>query len=343
MKSRVRLALNLKHGSGDAESEAEFDTVETAESIRAAIEKAGYECQIAPVGASIGSLIRNLTFDRPDLVFNLAEGTRGPYREALYPALYDELGIPYTGSDTLCLALTSDKWKANQRIHGVPVGGKPAVCCPSSWLSTKPEDFEKICARIRLLDYEYPLIVKPNFEGSSKGITQTSVVEDEASLKRVGAELLAKYPAGVLVEDYIPGLDVSVAMIGNQILEPCVYRYKPNGRYAIYDLSLKRTGQSLVEAEVPAKLKPDTIERLRVLGRQIFDFFGIIDYGRLDFRIAEDRQGNTEQIWFLECNPLPSLAPGPDAEIYKAAALIGLDQAGVFATIIEGAAKRWAL
>src|SRR5581483_5369767 len=110
-----------------------------------------------------------------------------------------------------------------------------------------------------------PLIVKPNFEGSSKGITQDSVIEDRAGLSELVAAQLAKYPAGVLVEEFIPGRDLTVPFlegVANEhrgVLAPVEYVVAPaaRGRYAIYDFTLKTLNSDAVTVKNPAAVEPE--------------------------------------------------------------------------------------
>ena len=107
---------------------------------------------------------RRLLESEPDLIFNVAEGTVGSAREAFYPGLYEQLGIPFTGGNASLLHMNLDKHLAKTVVasHGIRV--------PRGALITRAE--HELPA-----DLEYPLFIKPNGEGSSKGITQDSVVE----------------------------------------------------------------------------------------------------------------------------------------------------------------------
>ena len=90
------------------EKEAEFDSPETVNAILSALEAAGHEVEKVEVSGSASNLLERLEAVDPDLIFNTAEGSNGRMREALYPALFEELGIPYTGSDAYTNALTLD-------------------------------------------------------------------------------------------------------------------------------------------------------------------------------------------------------------------------------------------
>ena len=138
-----------------------------------ALASAGHEVEKIEVSGPASHLVSRLEASDPDLIFNTAEGRRGRAREAFYPALFEELGFPYTGSDAYALTLTLDKWltKLVLATHGVD--------SPRGRLVAPAELARVVDSGIAL---SYPVIVKPNYEGSSKGITQDSVVEDPLRL-----------------------------------------------------------------------------------------------------------------------------------------------------------------
>src|SRR5215510_15148381 len=94
----------------ETEKEAEYDSAETVGTIAAAIEAAGHEVEKIEVSGPASNLLERLEQLDPDIIFNTAEGQNGRMREAFYPSLFEELGIPYTGSDAYTNALTLDKW-----------------------------------------------------------------------------------------------------------------------------------------------------------------------------------------------------------------------------------------
>ena len=329
----MRIALTHNLRLTDSEEEAEFDTRETVDALASAIERLGHRVERIEVSGPASRTVARLEAFGPDLIFNTAEGRRGRFREAFFPALFDELGMPYTGSDAYALALTLDKQLTKLVLaqHGVST--------PRWQYVERPEQLQVNALR-------YPVMVKPNFEGSSKGITQDSVVEDPLRLHEVVAAALAKYPAGLLVEEFIVGRDVTVPFLEGAaperggVLQPVEYvidtAIAGERRHAIYDYDLKTKLDRAVSVRAPAKLARAQKERIQEQASAVFRVLGVRDLGRIDFRVGEDGR-----VYFLEINALPSLEPG--AGIYVAAALEGLHADGVLGAVIQSAVARYDL
>ncbi len=329
----MRIALTHNLRLTDSEDEAEFDSRETIDALCSALERLGHRVERIEVSGPASRTAARLEAYAPDLVFNTAEGRRGRFREAFYPALFDELGFPYTGSDAWVLAVTLDKalTKLVLREHGV-------VSPKGQFIEDAPE--------LKLEGWRFPLIVKPNFEGSSKGITQDSVVEDRQKLRAQVEKQLARVPAGVLVEEYIPGKDLTVPFLERTaperggVLTPVEYEIAETElskrRYRIYDYDLKAVHFDAVQVRCPAQVPAWVLERAQDMARKAYKALGVRDLGRIDFRVADDGQ-----VYFIEINALPSLEPG--AGIYAAAALEGLHTDAVLGKVVESAVARWGL
>ncbi len=325
----MRIAFSHNLQLSTSEEEAEFDTPMTVDALAAALERLGHRVEKIEVSGPASRTVARLEAYNPDLVFNTAEGRRGRFREAFYPGLFEELGIPYTGSDPYTLALTLDKQLTKLVVaqHGVRTPGWRFV--------EEPSQLEGLALR-------FPLIVKPNFEGSSKGITQDSVVEDPARLRAVVEGMLAKYPAGLLVEEFVLGRDLTVPFLEaiakerGGVLAPVEYLVDPahRGRHAIYDFALKTLHSEAVSVQAPAQIPEAVQAEATRAARAVFRATGCRDLGRIDFRLGDDGQ-----LYFLEINALPSLEPG--AGIYAAAALEGIHFDGVLEAVITSAAARW--
>ncbi len=315
----MKIAITYNERRTDAEGEAEFDTRDAIATIARMVAGLGHVVVPVDVTGSIPRLVVELGRLAPDVVFNFAEGERGAFREAFYPALFEQLGLAHTGSEASALAVCLDKALAKRVVAGA------RVRVPRGQLIRQATD--------PLRDLQGPLIVKPNLEGSSKGITAASVVRDPTQLGMVVADTLARYPGGVLVEELIPGIDVAVGWFaGVGLLPPIWYRHDE----AIYDYDLKHARPECVQVEVPAPLAAPIAARLAVAAIRSFAALGIEGYGRADFRITPDGE-----VVFLEMNPLPSLtlAQGHD-ELYAAAATLERSPRDLLSAILDDAVTR---
>ncbi|HET6334326.1 MAG TPA: hypothetical protein VFG30_13980 [Polyangiales bacterium] len=331
----MRIAFTHNLQLSTSEDEAEFDTPETVAGISACLRKLGHQVEPVEVSGPASRLVARLEALVPDLVFNTAEGSHGRFREAFYPALFDRLGLPFTGSDAYVCALTLDKrlTKMVAAQYGVTT---PKFCFV--------EDVTQLPAADNL---RFPLIVKPNFEGSSVGITVDSVVETHEQLTARVLDLVERFPAGVLIEEFIIGRDLTVPFIEKAspltagVLEPASYQYDESfvagRRFQLYDFELKNVGSNAVSVHVPAEIGLAARARSIELTQKVIRALGIRDMGRVDFRVGEDGE-----VYFLEVNALPSLEKG--AAIYVSSALAGLPtQEAVLDTILRSAAERYGL
>jgi len=322
----MRLALAANLMTDDSEEQAEYDSIETINFILDNIRLSGHEIELIDLTRPFPEVFADFIKYQPELIFNISEGTKGRFREAFWPSIFDELGIPYTGSDPYSLMLTLDKNLTKQVLRNTN------VLMPQGALATQNNipDFS---------NFRFPVIIKPNFEGSSKGITQNSIIENPSDLNAKLNEALKKYPEGVLVEEYIEGIDITVPFLENlaePILDAIEYivdnEAVKDRRYKIYDYDLKTLYYDNVSVEV-AKISDEIKNKLKEATQQIIKKVGCKDLGRLDFRLTDDGQ-----IYFLEINCLPSL----DKEVgfFVSARNRQLEHKDVFNHIIQSALQR---
>jgi D-alanine-D-alanine ligase len=318
----------------DSEEEAEFDTAETVDAIAGGLRAGGHEVEKIEVTGPASHLAARIESFAPDLIFNTAEGRRGRTREAFYPALFEELGFPYTGSDAYVMTVTLDKWLTKLML------GAQGIDTPRARLVVG-DDLRR-SRETGVSGLAFPVMVKPNYEGSSKGIGDDAVVRDPKALADILPRVLRKYPSGVLLEEFISGTDVTVPFIEGMgddgVLLPVDYVVDPGARskFNIYDYRLKSTEASRVQVRCPPDLPRDMTARLRALSRQALRALGVRDLGRVDFRIGEDGR-----IYLLEVNALPSLERG--ASLFAAAAREGLDYEAALGAIVASAGRRQGL
>ncbi len=340
----------------ETEKEAEYDSAETVSAIAAAIEAAGHEVEKVEVSGSAANLLERLEAIDPDIIFNTAEGDttiRGRMREAFYPALFEELGIPFTGSDAYTNAITLDKWLTKLLVQKAGIETARGVL-------VTPRNFETILERGAGL--AFPVIVKPNHEGSSKGIYSSdprgdsirgvptsSVIKEQRELAAGLKAALRQYPDGVLVEEYIEGIDVAVGFIDgvghdNGLLTPVEVSVDSGALnsgtgerpFNIYDYRLKNIDPGKVQYRCPANLPRDVAARVRSISHEIIKTLGLRDMARLDYRVTTEGR-----IFLLEVNALPALCSS--SSLFAATAQVGLTYNATIASILNAAALRTGL
>jgi len=324
---RIGLTYDLRDapapGQPDDHQE-EFDSQHTIDAIADALRGLGHVVDLVGDGPD---MVAKLLADPPGFVFNFAEG-RGTSRnrEARVPALCELLAIPHTGSDVLTLAATLDKDVARRLAasDGIPVP-RGKVLTSDCQLSD-----------LDLADVPYPRIVKPAWEGSSKGIRGKCVAEDAAGLAEAVEYLRANYPQPVLIEEFIDGEEVTVGMIGNeepQILGILrVLPLKATARF-VYSLEVKRDYVNQVRYECPPRLAPAELQRIEHTARAVFRVLGCRDVARIDFRV----RGGIP--YFLEVNPLPGLNP-ESSDLVILARAVGWTYPQLIEAILQAALDR---
>jgi D-alanine-D-alanine ligase len=273
----------------------EFDSPATIEAIASVLRELGHTVDILGDGRE---LLARLLAGPPEFVFNLAEGQGiGRSREARVPSLLEMLGIPYSGSDPLTLAVTLDKDCAKRLVQSV------GVAVPRGLVLQPGED---AVDALRRVDLPCPVILKPAWEGSSKGIRAKCVVDDPGTLPDVVASLQRDHRQPVLVEEFIQGDELTVGVLGNAPPEVLaimrVLPTVPADRF-IYSLEIKRDFERLVCYEVPAPLPGEVTDAVQQSALAAYRILGCRDVSRIDFRL---RNGVP---YFLEVNPLPGLNP----------------------------------
>lgn len=327
---RIGLSCDLKDsfapepGSPDDVFE-EYDSSKTIEIITAALEAKGNSVIMLAGGREF---LDNIQREKVDIVFNIAEG-RGTYRsrEAQVPSVLEILDIPYTGSDPQCLAICLDKPLAKKLVTTFGVS-------TSKWLtiSNKTELIQAAWDSI-----PFPAIIKPAFEGSSKGIRLTSLARNISEAQQEVSRILDCYRQPVMVEEFIDGDEVTVGIIGNSPPEIIgMMRILPRKKDApfIYSVEVKRDYVNLVDYECPARLEQQVLDRIAASSIGVFKGLGCRDFTRIDFRI------NSEGMpYFLEINPLPGLGTYSDLVIMSV--MMGWTHEKLIGAVLDAALARY--
>ena len=300
----------------------EFDSPATIEAIAAALRDLGHEVDLLGDGRE---LLERLLADPPDFVFNLAEGQGvSRSREARVPGVLEMLGIPYTGSDPMTLAVTLDKDCAKRLVQaaGVAVPGGVVVDDPRS---------SRLEARL-----VFPLIVKPAWEGSRKGIRTNCLVSQAEDLASAILALQQDHCQPVLVEEFIEGDELTVGVFGNDPPEILgvmrVLPREPMPRF-IYSLEVKRDFVRQVQYECPAQISPAGLRAVGQAALTVCRALGCRDVARVDFRLRDGIP------YFLEVNPLPGLNP-QTSDLVILARLCGWSYEKLIESILQAAFRR---
>jgi D-alanine-D-alanine ligase len=300
----------------------EFDSPDTVAAIAAALRSHGH--RVSELGDG-RELVEKLLADPPDLVFNIAEGEGvGRSREARVPAVCELLGVPYTGSDPLTLAAALDKDVARRLVASVGLSVPRGVLLPPG----VPASLDGL---------PFPAIVKPAWEGSSKGIRGKCVVNSAADLVAAVGERQRDYRQPLLAEEFIAGDEVTVGLLGPthdpRVLGVMrVWPRQPSERF-IYSLEVKRDFRRLVEYECPARFPAEILADVERCARRAYETLGCRDVARIDFRV----RGGVP--YFLEANPLPGLNP-ESSDLVILAGLVGVSHEQLIGMILDAALGR---
>ncbi len=320
-----------------ADAHAEFEPESTISALEDAIRHLGHRpLRLGSPHALLEQIGRGAV-PQVDAAFNLAEGFSGRNREAWAPVLLEMAGIPAIGSDALSLSLSLDKAWCNRWLAAAGVTVAPQATMETANSAEQGE-----------LPADFPLFVKPRWEGTAKGILASSRVETRAELAREVVRIVTDYDQPALVEAFLPGAEYTVSLIGNDpptilpAIQRAIEKESGIGIHAIEgvhpELAPTDPDQipSVGEAITPGLLDADLEHRLGEMALRAFEELACRDFARVDFRL--DAEG--EPI-FLEINPLPTFAT--DGTFAILAELEGCSLAEMLGRCVEAGLKRLGL
>ncbi len=304
----------------------EYDSLETVDAIAKAIEAQHHS--VVKLGGG-REFLNNVLGQRVDLVFNIAEGL-GNYRsrEAQVPSVLEMLGVPYSGSDPLCLAVSLEKPLAKRLVSFSGVA-TPMWQVVSDTRQLKEVEWSR---------FSLPAFAKPAHEGSSKGIRTTSRLENSQQIVEAVTGLLEYYQQPVMVEEFISGEEVTVGVIGNSPPKVVgIMRVVPRKKtdYFVYSLEVKRDWESLLTYECPALLGKGVLQDIADSSLKAYEALGCRDFARMDFRIGPDGTP-----YFLEINPLPGLNP-KSGDLPIMAGKMGWTYEALISAVLNAALQRY--
>ena len=264
--------------------------------------------------------------ERVDLVFNLCNGIEGESRISALPFLLDYAKIPYTGAGPVPHGLAYNKIYSGHIFKGA------GIPTPSFYTVNSPEE-------VKDLTLNYPVLVKPKDEGSSRGIHDDSLVYNEEALILKIKENLENYNPPMMITEYIEGREFTVGVLGEgenirvlPILE-IDFSNLPSNLNKIYSFEAKYVFDSYVKYHLPARLEDDLREKIETIAKKAFNSLDLRDYSRIDFRVKDGIP------YVIEINSLPGLHK-ESSDIVKMAKAAGLSYDDLILTIAQNGIER---
>ena len=321
---------------------ADFDHIETIDSLRAALETDGHSTVFIQADRDLPYALKEV---KPDICFNIAEGLGGDAREAQVPALLEMLGIPYTGSRVLANGISLDKTLTKRiwRDRRLPVA-------PFQEFIIGDEPLRA--------ELKFPLFVKPAREGTGMGVDMNAIVNSEKELRERALYIINTYQQPALVETFLPGREFTVGILGRadaKLYSRHPEWYEKDGfhRFPVLELDTSRSvtpwvyGLEAKSKDVgadgspgyfcPAGIEPELEKKLKYFALRAHQLLYTLDVSRTDIRLDED--GNPR---VMEINTLPGLTPNY-SDLCLQAAAEGIRYEDLVLDILYLGASRWGM
>lgn len=285
----------------------------------------GYDCEFLGGIKELKNFIFKHNNTRDCIFINYNYGTPAKYKRGQCPIILESINAKYSGSDPLTSLIVNDKYFCKKII-------KDKINVPKSILLLSKNEISDML----LDDLNYPVIVKPNCEGSSLGIDENSYCDSVNSAKSKALSLLNDY-SPILIEEYVSGFEVTVWIIGNKdnykLIQPLIISsngkfYFENKIFTIIDKANHKRNYCLPDTVLPSNIVDEIIS----YSKTIFEELGMKDYGRIDFRIS----GNN--VYFIEANALPIFSK--TSEIGEITKLCNISYDNICKKLIEAITDR---
>lgn len=310
---------------------SEVGVLEEMEDIKSALNSIGYRTSIFNVDSDIDRLYRILLEEKPDLVFNLVESVENEaILEMNVAGLYDLLKIPYTGAGPMALGTALHKARVKEILtyHNIPTP-RFQLFQPSDRIGLKP-------------GIPFPVIVKPAREDASVGITEKSVVYTPGELRRQVRWVFEEFEQPAIVEQYIDGRELNVALLGNKPplalpISEIDFSGLTEDMHKIVSYEAKWMHGTVAyegtKGVCPARLPAGLESRIKAIAQTCFELIGCRDYARVDLRLSKDGKP-----YVLEVNPNPDISD--EAGFARSARAQGLSFPETIGKIVESALAR---
>lgn len=293
---------------------SESDFLKQIDNIKKVLSKQFIGVETLSVNSDVRSAIKKIVNYSPDVILNFVESIEGVSNlESYIAGVFDLLGVPYTGNNPISLGncLIKSRTKQILNSHGIKT--------PRHFISKLnhyPTPKELLL--------RYPAILKLVREDASIGISEFSVVNNQNDLKERLNYLFSTYNQDVIIEEYIEGRELNVAVLGDQILPISEIRFDglPEELPKIITYEAKWSPSSVYYKHTTPKCPAVLDKKLRIKIEQMaLDAYKALecrDYARVDIRLS---QKNIPYV--IEVNPNPDISP--DSGFVRSAAAAGIN------------------
>lgn len=326
---RIGIVYDLKEDYGllNKSDYHDFCFFSEAEAAYNNLSLAGYDVEYIGNPQKLVQLIKKNQLN-VDLIYNIAEGYKSRNREGLVPAICEAFNIPYTGTDAFGLSLSLHKYQTNIFIQNFGIN------IPKCILFNPDLDvLSDVEQKIETNKLSYPLILKPNHEGSSMGIT---LVNSSINLYESITTLVEKFKQSILIQEFISGSELSSCILGtgkdSYIYSLVEYVHLDNKKIDVFTEDIKETGHhKMIEPILSEKTKNEMYTQSLF----IHNLLGIRDISRIDWKYDVSK----DKLYFIELTPLPDLSI--DTEFYWSSVKHNQPYSFVFSEIVNSAMKRY--
>jgi len=334
MNRRLHISV-LVDASEITDKDPNFETypeVPTTEyHVIGALRNLGYEVSVLGAVSDIGTIVKTLATQKPDLVFNLTEAFNGDRRlDKNIAALLEMAGVPFTGTGAMGLLLCRDKRLCKQLLSLHRIRVPVFFSLPRGRQIRIPKTLR------------YPLVVKPALEDSSEGISNASAVGNDAELQERVRFMHERWKQPAIAEEYIEGRELYVSLLGNKRLtvlpiRECLFEFegKEGPQMATYRVKWDEEYRKKWNIKFSfAELDEALVKNIGHTCKRVYRVLHIRDYGRIDLRLTHDNK-----VVILEANPNPDLAYGE--EIAESADKSGMAYEELIDQILHLALRRY--
>lgn len=300
--------------------------------VRRVLLERGYRVRTLAAGPDVPELVRRISADSSDLIFNLCESLGGVDAHAIrVAALLELVGKPFTGTGSYGMTLAQDKALAKKifSFHGIEY----------------PRFSIMQAGQVEWSDeLQFPLFVKPSNMDSSAGIDERALVRNIKELMERIGYIHSKLNAPVLIEEFIDGRELFASVLANgnnlealPIIEWDFSKVKRGPRFATADAKWNTSSEGYQAPErFPSDIPEPVYQRIQTAAVEACRALHILDYGRVDLRVR--RQGDDWKFYVIEVNPNPYLEE--HSEVAMAARKQGISFADLIERIVSCAIAR---